>query len=48
MKNRLLAAAVVLLVLINLVCYSTACMTDQQIRDWMASGTPQPCRVSGH
>lgn len=44
MRRRIVSTIVIILIAVSLLaCYSTACMSNQQILDWMDTGTPQPC-----
>lgn len=44
MRRRIALCIVIMLIALSmLACYSTACMTNQQILDWVDTGTPQPC-----
>lgn len=44
MHRRIALCIVIALIALSmLACYSTACMTNQQILDWVDTGTPQAC-----
>ena len=43
-RPRLFVVFVVLIALLSmLACYSTACMSNEDIYTWLDTGTPQPC-----
>jgi hypothetical protein len=42
-QQLVLTVALVLLLLITMACYSTACMTNKELVNWLDTGTPQPC-----
>jgi hypothetical protein len=44
MQRKILMIAAIMLILFSmLACYSTACMSDDELVNWLDTGTAQPC-----
>jgi hypothetical protein len=43
-KQRILSTLIIVLIAVSLLaCYSTACLTNDELLKWLDTGTPQPC-----